>query len=94
MRIDSIAEYAIKKVNPVYPPTAKSLNITGTVRVEFVVDETGKVAFIKRSFGPPILQTAAIEALKKWEFKPFLKNGRPVKAEGYVIFNFSSNDKE
>lgn len=92
VKIGSLAEYATKKVNPVYPPLAKSLMISGTVRIEAIIDESGKVADIKSASGNPLLQAAAIEALKRWEFKPFVKDGHPVKAEGYVLFNFSLSE--
>ncbi|MCS6874254.1 MAG: energy transducer TonB [Pyrinomonadaceae bacterium] len=88
IKVGSLVEYAIKKVSPVYPAVAKQLKISGLVRVEVIVDESGKVTTIKSVSGHPILQTAAVEAIKKWEFKPFTKEGRHVRAEGFVILNF------
>ena len=36
-----------------------------------------------------MLQAAAKDAIRKWEFKPFVRGGQPVKAIGFVNFNFS-----
>lgn len=89
MKIGSLVEYATKRVNPAYPSMARSVRQTGVVRVEFVVDEQGNVVEISNTSGPAMLKGAAETALKKWQFKPFLKDGVPVKAVGFVNFNFS-----
>jgi protein TonB len=65
------------------------LRAAGVVRVDIVVDEEGNVAEIKRLQGHTLLQNAARDAIKKWKFKPFTRDGRPVSAGGYINFNFS-----
>jgi TonB family protein len=90
LQVGSLIEYATKKTTPNYPAQAKISRISGTVRVDILVDENGKVISIEQVSGPKLLQSAAVEAVKNWEFKPFLKNGKPVKVRGFVIFNFSS----
>ncbi|HEX8249396.1 MAG TPA: TonB family protein [Pyrinomonadaceae bacterium] len=89
LQVGSLVEYATQKVNPVYPPQAKTLRMTGTVKVEVMVDEQGQVSAVQNSSGPSLLQRAAADALKKWKFKPFTKDGQPVKAKGFVNFNFN-----
>lgn len=89
LQVGSLVEYATQKVNPVYPPQAKTLRMTGTVKVEVMVDEQGQVSAVQNSSGPSLLQRAATDALKKWKFKPFTKDGQPVKAKGFVNFNFN-----
>jgi periplasmic protein TonB len=84
-----LLEYAVQRTNPVYPQTARSLRQTGVVRVEIVVDEEGKVTAVQNLSGPALLQMAAKDAVKKWKFKPFLRDGQPVKATGYLSFNFN-----
>lgn len=87
--VGSLIEYAVQKQSPIYPPTARSMRQTGVVRLEVVVDEEGKVAKIQNLSGPSLLQTAAKDAVKKWKFKPFVRDGQPVKATGYLSFNFN-----
>jgi protein TonB len=84
-----LVEYATQKVNPIYPPQAKTLRMTGMVKVEVMVDEQGQVSAVQNLSGPSLLQRAATDALKKWRFKPFTKDGQPVKATGFVNFNFN-----
>ena len=74
---------------PTYPPAAKSMRTTGIVKVELVIDEAGEVVEVQRTSGPALLQGAAKDAVRKWKFKPFTRDGQPVRATGFVNFNFS-----
>ncbi len=89
VQIGSLKEYATRVVQPSYPAIAKSMRMTGTVKIDFTVDEKGDVSTIQSSTGPDMLKRAALDALKKWKFKPFEKDGQPAKAIGYVSFNFA-----
>lgn len=88
LQVGSLIEYATEKVSPTYPPAARTVRMTGTVRVEVLVTEDGKVE-VKNTSGPSMLQRAALDAIKRWKFKPFMRDGQPVKATGYVSFNFN-----
>lgn len=85
----SLLPYATKQLKPVYPPAARTLGTKGIVRVDVTVDETGEVSEVQKTSGPAMLQSAAKDAIKKWKFKPFVRDGQPVKATGYVSFNFT-----
>ena len=87
--IGSLLSYATRRVNPVYPRQARSMRIRGTVKVEVLVDENGQVAEVGKTSGPSLLRRAAKNAVKKWRFRPFEKDGQPVKAAGWVSFNFN-----
>ncbi len=89
LKVGSLLEFAVQKTNPVYPQTARSLRQTGIVRLEVTVDEQGKVAAVQNLSGPALLQGAAKDAVKKWKFKPFVRDGQPVKAMGFLSFNFN-----
>lgn len=89
MAVGSLIEYATKRVNPVYPSAARNIRMTGTVRIDVLVDEDGKVVEVQNTNGPSMLQRAALDAIRKWQFKPFIRDGQPVKAAGFVSFNFS-----
>ena len=47
------------------------------------------VGAVQNATGPSLLQPAAKDAIRKWRFKPFVRDGQPVKAIGFVNFNFS-----
>jgi len=83
-----LKQYATNQPSPVYPQMARAMRTTGVVKVQVTVSETGEVA-VDKATGPSTLQAAAKDAIKKWKFKPFTRDGQPVKAIGYVSFNFA-----
>ena len=87
--VGSLLAYATKQAPAIYPTAAKTARQTGLVKVEVTVDENGEVANVQKATGPIMLQGAAKDAIKKWKFKPFVRDGQPVKATGFVSFNFS-----
>jgi len=89
MQVGSLIAYATKQTSPVYPTAAKSMRAVGVVKVEVTVNETGDVSEVQKTSGPALLQTAAKDAMRKWKFKPFVRDGLPVKAMGFVNFNFA-----
>jgi TonB family protein len=89
LAVGSLLEYVTQKVNPVYPPAARTVRMSGVVKVDVVVDEDGKVTEVQKTSGPQMLQRAAADAIKKWKFKPFIRDGQPIKATGYISFNFN-----
>jgi TonB family protein len=58
------------RVAPVYPEIAKRMRITGEVRLEAVVDASGKVKDVKAVSGNHMLEVAAEDAVRKWRFVP------------------------
>ncbi len=89
MAVGSLVNYATQKANPVYPLIARNMRMTGIVKVELMIDENGQVAQVQNTSGPPMLKQAATDAIKKWKFKPFTRDGQATKATGFVNFNFS-----
>lgn len=89
LAVGSLINYATQKSSPVYPAMAKNMRLTGTVKVDLVIDENGQVAEVQNLSGPTMLQKAAQDAVKKWRFKPFVRDGQATKATGFVSFNFS-----
>jgi protein TonB len=89
LAVGSLVSYATKQATPVYPTAAKNMRMTGLVKVEVMVNEAGEVAEVQNTSGPSMLQSAAKDAIRKWKFKPFLRDGLPVKATGFINFNFA-----
>ena len=85
----SLIAYATRQQAPVYPAAAKNMRATGVVKVEVTIDENGEVTQIQKASGPTLLQAAAKDAIRKWKFRPFVRDGQPVKAIGFVNFNFA-----
>jgi protein TonB len=70
----------LKNVDPVYPPIAARARLQGLVTLECLLSPDGRVAEVKVLRGIPLLDDAAIEAVKQWVFTPTLFNGVPVPA--------------
>jgi TonB family protein len=87
--VGSLKDFATAKPTPIYPQAAKLIRQSGIVRVDVTVNEAGEVTEVQKTTGPAMLQAAARDAIKKWKFKPFTRDGQPVKATGYVSFNFN-----
>src|SRR5499427_3815483 len=80
---------AITEVKPEYPPTAKKMNATGSVEVEITISEAGLVIEAKAISGHLALRSAAVEAARKWVFKPPMLNGAPVRVKSVLTFVFA-----
>jgi protein TonB len=82
------ASQLIHRVDPEYPPLARQARLQGAVKLEILVDETGNVAEVSVVSGPPLLQRAALEAVKQWRYRPTILNGEPIPVRGTVTVNF------
>jgi TonB family protein len=79
---------AIDLPKPDYPAEARKVNEVGTVQVEVLVDETGKVVSARAIFGPQTLQEAAVKAAKRARFNPLIVDGVAVKVKGILTYDF------
>ena len=82
------AGYLVKKVNPVYPPMARSARIQGLVELQLHISPEGVVDKVDRLSGQPVLAAAAIEAAKQWRYEPARLNGKPVDMQTTIRLNF------
>ena len=80
--------HAVRKPPPDYPLAAKQQRVMGTVVVQIVVDESGKVIKAEALCGHPLLAKAAVEAARGARFTPTLLSGMPVKVSGVITYNF------
>ena len=87
-----IQDLLLRKVAPVYPPLARQARIQGSVILKVVINKSGNVESMQLISGHPLLAPAAIEAVKQWEYKPYLLNGEPVEVETRVTVNFTLAD--
>jgi TonB family protein len=85
---------AVKRVEPTYPPLAKAAHLSGSVLVELIIDETGKVVSATAISGHPLLKDAAVQAALAWEFQPTTLQGVPVRVIGTITFNFQMGDSD
>jgi TonB family protein len=67
---------------------AKQMRIQGTVNVQVLVDETGRVISAKALSGNPALVHAAQQAALNARFSPTTLGDQAVKVSGVIIYNF------
>lgn len=79
---------AISKPQPVYPAIAKAAKAGGTVVVQVLIDEDGKVTEAHAISGHSLLRKAAEEAARNARFSPTQLSGQPVKVTGVITYNF------
>lgn len=89
LNIGSLLEQSTQRINPTYPTFAKTAHVTGVVRVDLVIDENGSVVSAQSSTGPSMLRQAAIDASKRWKFRPTIRDGQPIRVTGFLNFNFT-----
>jgi TonB family protein len=75
--------------NPTYPAIAKAARIQGTVVLQATISKSGAIENLRVVSGPPMLQMAAMEAVRGWRYKPYLLNGEPIEVETQVNVVFS-----
>lgn len=79
----------IKNVEPVYPAIAQSARVAGAVTIEATIGADGKVMDAKVVRSIPLLDQAALDAVRQWEYRPTLLNGVPVPVLVTVTINFT-----
>ena len=82
-----------KDVAPVYPPIAQQARVQGVVILEARVDENGNVSHTHVLRSIPLLDQAAIDAVKQWQYEPTLLNGSPIPVIMTLTVNFSLREQ-
>ena len=80
---------AITRIPPQYPDIAREANVDGIVIVQALVGKDGKVKDTRVVKSIPMLDAAALAAVKQWVFKPALSNNKPVAVWVAVPVRFS-----
>lgn len=79
---DVVKPEIVKRVNPSYPPVAQQKKVEGTVILSVLVSERGDVIdakVLRGAGGTSGLNEAATDAVRKWKFRPAVKEGKRVK---------------
>jgi TonB family protein len=85
-----IAPVAVSQARAHYTMSARERGVEGNVRMEAVVGEDGTVTDVRVSL--PLdddLDGQAVEAVKRWTFRPGTKAGQPVPVEVTLVIRFT-----
>lgn len=76
-------------VPPIYPELARQTRVQGAVTLEAILDATGKVESVRVLESVPLLDDAAVRAVRQWRYTPTELNGVPVPVLMTVTIRFS-----
>ena len=79
----------INKVQPVYPPIAKQARVQGKVILQAQISKQGTIEGLKVVSGHPMLTQAALDAVSRWRYQPYILNGEPVEVDTQVEVTFT-----
>jgi protein TonB len=81
----------LHRIDPVYPPIARQVRISGTVELTGVIGIDGRIRELQVVRGHPLLVNAALEAVRQWMYEPTLLNGEAVEVIAPITVNFLLN---
>ena len=79
----------IYRVQPVYPPLAKTTHVEGTVEFTAIISKQGTIENLQLLRGHPLLVNAARQAVLQWRYRPTLLNGEPVEVITDIVVKFT-----
>jgi protein TonB len=82
----------ISDVRPVYPAIAQAAKVEGMVILEAVINQRGTVERVRVLRSVPLLDAAAVEAVRNWRYTPTLLNGTPVSVLMTITLHFTLHD--
>jgi protein TonB len=78
----------ISSAPPSYPALARAQHTAGDVRIDALIDATGRVTTMKVVSGPALLHQAAMDALRRWKYEAATLDGKPVAMHLTVTIQF------
>jgi protein TonB len=78
----------ISRTEPQYPIIAKQLGIQGEVVLTAIISKSGKIESLQPKSGHPWLARAALDAVRRWQYRPYILNGEAVEVETQVTVDF------
>jgi TonB family protein len=78
----------VMEVRPVYPEIARQSGIEGTVSMRVLINKEGGVEKVDVLSGEQALQSAAVDAVRRWRYQPYLLEDKPVPVVTVVNLEF------
>jgi protein TonB len=75
-------------IRPEYPAIARLTRTEGTVTIEATISRSGAIESAHALSGPPILQQAALDAVRHARYRPYLLNGQPTAVQTTITIHF------
>jgi TonB family protein len=85
-----MASHLVSAPSPNYPLLARIARLKGQVVLQAVISQDGLVVATRVLSGHRVLRGAAVDAVRRWRYRPYLAEGRPVKVATIVNVDFPS----
>jgi periplasmic protein TonB len=85
----SLAKATVPRAESPYPLLGRQMKVQGAVLLKALIGADGYIRDLQVLSGPAILASAAREAARQWQFKPYLQNGQPVETQANITVNFT-----
>jgi len=88
--VGGVVKQAIPRstVPPAYPVLARNQHVSGDVKIDALIDATGRVTSMNVISGPTLLRQAAMDALRQWKYQPATLDGNAVPMHLTVTIQF------
>ena len=83
-----MASNLIYSPTPAYPAAAAIAHVQGEVRIQANIDRDGNINSARVISGPPLLRDAAMDAVQRWRYRPFLTGGKPSPTGATAVVDF------
>jgi len=78
------------RVEPVYPTLAKQLGRSGRVELRAVISTDGTIQSLQIVSGDPLFYQSALEAVRRWRYKPTMLNGELVEIDTFITVIYTA----
>lgn len=85
---DVQAALILEQVQPVYPLLARKARIQGSVKLQAVIGTNGRIKDLRVINGHPFLVNAALDAVRRWIYRPTVLNGSAVEVNTDIVVRF------
>ena len=93
---ETLAGLLISRPDPIYPPEAIGMHVSGAVVMRVIIGTTGRVEYLVPVSGPEMLLEPYAEAIRRWVYRPYLVDGVPRRVDTTItlILDFGGGSGE
>src|SRR5262249_5758576 len=81
----------VRRIEPVYPTIPKQLHRSGRVELHAVIAMDGTIQSLEVVSGDPMFVPSALDAVRRWRYRPTLLNGQPVEVDTFITVIYTLN---
>jgi TonB family protein len=79
----------VDRIEPVYPPLARQTRRSGRVELHAIISADGRIESLEIVSGDVLFLQSALDAVRRWKYRPTVLNGAAVKVDTYITVNYT-----